>query len=53
MVRGLQFERIIKFEKAKQSLENVLIEGIETSMKLKVTPEDVCVGSEPPSHLDF
>ena len=43
----------MKFEKAKQSLENVLIEAIETLMKLKVTPEDVCLGSDPPSHLDF
>ena len=53
MVRGLWFKRIIKFEKVKQSLENVLIEAIETSMKLKVTPEDVCLGSELPFHLDF
>ena len=27
--------------------------AIETWMKSKVTPEDVFLGSEPPSHLDF
>ena len=26
---------------------------IETLIKSKVTPEDVFLGSEPPSHLDF
>ena len=30
-----------------------MIEAIETSMKSKVTPEDVFLGSEPPSHLNF
>ena len=30
-----------------------MIEAIETSMKLKVTPEDVFLGSEPPSCLNF
>ena len=30
VVRGLQFERIIKFENTKQSFENSLIEAIET-----------------------
>ena len=44
MVTGLLFEGIIKFEKAKQFFENLSIEAIETSMKLKVTPEDVFVG---------
>ena len=39
--------------KAKQFFENLSIEVIETSMKSKVTPEDVFLVSEPPSHLDF
>ena len=39
MVRGLQFERIIKFEKAKQCFENLSTEAIETSMKsIKLPP---------------
>ena len=44
---------MIKFEKAKQFFENLLIEAIETSMKSKVTPEDVFLGSELPSRLYF
>ena len=38
VVRGLQFERVIKFENAKQFFKNLLIEAIETLMKSKVTP---------------
>ena len=40
VVRGLQFERIIKFEKAKQCFENLsTAEAIETSMKsIKLPP---------------
>ena len=39
MVRGLQFERIIKFEKAKQCFEKLSTEAIETSMKsIKLPP---------------
>ena len=39
MVRGLQSERIIKFEKAKQCFENLSTEAIETSMKsIKLPP---------------
>ena len=39
VVRGLQFERIIKFEKAKQCFENLSTEAIETSMKsIKLPP---------------
>ena len=34
-------------------MENLSIEVIETSMKLKDTPKDVFWGSEPYSHLDF
>ena len=49
----LQFERIIEFEKAKELFENLSIEAVETLMKLKVTPKDVFLGSEPPSPLDF
>ena len=49
----MQFERIIKFEKARQFFENLLIEAIETSMKSKVTPEDVFLGSEHLSRLNF
>ena len=36
-----------------QFFENLSILVIETSMKSKVTPEDVFFGSEPPSHLNF
>ena len=53
VVRGLQFERIIKFAKAKQFFENVSMGAIETPMKSKVTPEDVILGSEAPSRLGF
>ena len=34
-------------------LKNLSIKAIETSMKLKVTPAAVFLGSEPPSRLDF
>ena len=53
MARGLQLKRIIKFEKAKQFFENLLIEVFETSMKLKNTPVDVFLCSAHPSPLDF
>ena len=53
VVRGLWFERIIKFEKLKQFFENLLIEAIETLMKSKVTAKDVFLGSEPPSRRNF
>ena len=42
-----------KIWKGKAIFENLLIKVIETLMKLKVTPENVFLGSEPPSHLDF
>ena len=36
-----------KIKKRKAIFENLLIEAIETSVKLKVTPEDVFLGSDP------
>ena len=43
----------MKFEKAKQFFEHLLIEVIETSMRSKVIPKDVFLGSGPPSRLNF
>ena len=34
-------------------MKKLSTEAIETLMKSKVTPEDVFLGSEPPSNLDF
>ena len=49
VVRGRQFERIIKFEKAKQCFENLSIEVIETSMKsIKLPPRMYFQVQSPP-----